>query len=391
MSDLSDYLFIASDEVLQQFGEENQGIDWIAFDTEFIGERRYTPLLCLIQVKTVHGNYILDPIHLNDLSPFLQFITDEKVLKITHAGENDYQLLHAIYGVIPINVFDTQVAAGFLGYGYPTSFQKLLQRQIRVRISKSQMVTDWSARPLSKQKIDYALNDVLHLPKLWRSLMDQLEELGRVDWVLKECSKWTKSVYYVSSPDKDAYKNKAIHQLNLQGQAFLLRIYRWRDSQARERNLPRETMLPSKLISTIVKIMGSGKRTMKDDRRIPTKVFTKYWDTFNELYQLRVTDEEREALTLIPSPPNDDDHQNTLMDLLSLILKYKCQEQDISPILLLNRSDFNRMKRDRSYFPEYMYAEWRKEVLGEELLDWFKRRERLNITLQDGQCVLEMN
>ncbi len=391
MSDKTDYSFISTSEALQQFAADNADIDWIAFDTEFIGERRYTPLLCLIQVKTAHGNYILDSLNIKDLQPFLDFIIDEKVLKITHAGENDYQLLNAIYGIIPSNIFDTQVAAGFLGYGYPASFQKLLQKEIRVRISKSQMVTDWAARPLSKQKISYALNDVLYLPQLWDSLLKKLQKQNRVDWVIQECMKWTTPEYYVSSPDKGAYNNKVIHQLDIQGKAFLLRIYRWRESEAKSRNLPREAIIPSKLISTIVKIMGSGKRTMKDDRRIPPKFFNRYWDILNELYQGRITEEEREALEKIPDRPSDDDHQNTLMDLLSLILKYRCQEQDISPILLLNRTDFNQMKREEDYFPSYMHAEWRREILGNELLDWFKRRERLTITMKDGQCILEMS
>ena len=89
---------ITTAEQLAQFAQDNQDITWLGFDTEFINEKRFYPLLCLLQVITEHGVYILDPLTLPDLAPFLAMVEDPQILKITHAGENDYRLLHSLYG-----------------------------------------------------------------------------------------------------------------------------------------------------------------------------------------------------------------------------------------------------------------------------------------------------
>ena len=87
-----DYTLIETSEDLQNFYEINKNVEWLALDTEFIGERRFETLLCLIQVATPNGYYLIDPIKISELTPFLALLEDEKILKLTHAGENDYRL-----------------------------------------------------------------------------------------------------------------------------------------------------------------------------------------------------------------------------------------------------------------------------------------------------------
>ena len=163
MTDTQEYLLIEDAAGLEAFVKENEGIDWMGFDTEFIGEKRFYTLLCLIQIATDNGNYLIDAIKIKDLSPFFAMITNPDIMKISHAGENDYRILNQQWGIIPKNTFDTQVAAAFVGYRYPLSFGKLLDKEIGVRISKGYMVTDWQARPLKAKQVKYALNDVIFL------------------------------------------------------------------------------------------------------------------------------------------------------------------------------------------------------------------------------------
>ena len=95
------YQLIETDDQLRQFAQENKGIEWMGFDTEFVGERRFHTLLCLIQVSSPNGYYIIDPFSVKDLGPFLRMMENEQILKFTHAGENDYKLLYSIYGIVP--------------------------------------------------------------------------------------------------------------------------------------------------------------------------------------------------------------------------------------------------------------------------------------------------
>ena len=148
---------------------------WLAFDTEFIGEKRYYTLLCLIQVKCETGTYLLDSLKIPDLTPFLRLIEDERITKITHAGDNDYRLLNILYGTIPKNIFDTQIAAGFIGYRYPMSFGKLVEAETG-EILDPELVFEFN------HWLDLWLDPVLG----WREF---------IHWVWRKIVAWWKSLW----------------------------------------------------------------------------------------------------------------------------------------------------------------------------------------------------
>ena len=127
---------------------------YIGFDTEFVGEKTYVPVLCLIQIVADEDIYLIDTMRITDLRAFLNILEDPAVLKITHAGDNDYRLLHILYGTVPKNTFDTQISAGFVGYNYPAGFAKIVERELGVQVSKSHTVANWEARPLYHKALD---------------------------------------------------------------------------------------------------------------------------------------------------------------------------------------------------------------------------------------------
>ena len=96
----NNYTLIETPKALKEFFDDNCTAEWLAVDTEFIGEKRFEVLLCLIQVASPKGYYLIDPLTIPDLSLFLQLLEDERILKITHAGENDYRLLNNLFGTI---------------------------------------------------------------------------------------------------------------------------------------------------------------------------------------------------------------------------------------------------------------------------------------------------
>ena len=110
---------------------------WIGFDTEFVGEKYYIPVLGLIQVVAEDNIYLVDTLRIKNLDKFLSIIADPAILKITHAGDNDYRLLYTLFGAVPSNTFDTQIAAGFVGYNYPAGFGKIVERELRISLAKA--------------------------------------------------------------------------------------------------------------------------------------------------------------------------------------------------------------------------------------------------------------
>jgi ribonuclease D len=386
-----DYLFIENEADLRSFIAQNQNISWLAFDTEFVGEKRFYTLLCLIQVATEHGLYLIDPLKIEDLSPFLALLENGSILKITHAGDNDYRVLNTLFGTIPKNIFDTQVAAGFMSSVYPMSFQKLLEKELSVRISKSFAVTDWEARPLSPKHLKYALNDVVHLCNLYTILKEKLEKSGRIEWLTEELSKLEDPRYYETDINREALNSNLIPMLSAREQVFLVRLYQWRRSEAERKNVSKEMAFPAKLIHTVVKNINEGKDALRHNRLIPDRTLFHHWDMFNEMYQAKMTEEERVILTQIPKYTEETPRQALTTELLYVLVKHRCLEHHVASSLVLPKSSLKDNEDSQAYQAEYLNQGWRKELLGEELLRWIKRHSDIDdFEIKGKECLVRM-
>ena len=385
------YQLIENQEDIQKFLDENQDIEWMGFDTEFIGEKRFYTLLCLVQLSTKNGYYLLDTLKVKSFPQILALFEDPSILKLTHAGDNDYRIFYQQFGVIPKNVFDMQLAAGFVGYKYPTSFQKLVDKELGVHVPKGYTVSDWEARPFTNKQISYALNDVIYLYDLWKALGGKLESMKRSEWAREECQKMTTEEYYYINPHKDAFNNNTIANLKSHDQMFMIRLYQWRKQEAERKNYSKEMILPNKLITPIVKNINSGKNALLKDRRLPKNIIAKNWDTFNELFNTRISEEDRALLKEIPErKESPDPKQNTMLEMLYSILQYMCQDNLVDPSLVLSRTSFKLMKSEPEYFDETIAEGWRAQLIGEDLIQWFRKRKDLIIEMVDGKCVISM-
>lgn len=386
--DVQNYMLIETFEALEVFYEENKSVEWLGFDTEFVGEKRYHTLLCLIQISSVHGYYLIDPVKLKDIGLFLKLIEDPAIIKITHAGENDYRLLKKYYNVLPKNIFDVQIAAGFVGYKYPISFGKIVEKELKVYLRKGYTVSDWESRPFNQKQLRYALDDVVYLKGLYDKLKGKLEKLNRLEWVKEEFDKRGTAEFYYIDPNREAFQNSLILGLSAKDQVFLIRMYKWRRSEAERKNYSKEMVLPAKYIGAIVRNVKSGKGALINHRRIPNKLVDNHWNQFNELYQQPVTEEEEALLKRIPPPANDYTQEDTLIEMLSLIIRYICNEKNIAPDLVIPRSGFKKMKADSAYFDESYAKGWREELLGETMLNWLRHRDKLHLILEDDRFTL---
>ena len=384
------HVYIDTPAGLQDFANQNKDITWLGFDTEFVGERTYFPILCLIQVATVHGNYLIDPIALADVGLFLEMVQNPKIVKITHAGENDYRLLYQEFGTLPKNVFDTQIAAGFIGYNYPISFANLLQGELKVFLDKGPAVSDWESRPISKKQLQYALNDVIYLEELWNGINKKLATLNRENWVFEEFDKLEAAKSYDMVPNKEFLANSLLPKINTREKLFLMRLYKWRIEMAEAKNKPKERILQKKLISHIVKGVKGGKKNLHNNRLIPPHVIDKDGNTFMALYEKQETPEEREVIEMIsrhvPIKPRID----AVMDILYLGMKIICSQNKIAPELVIDRPRFKRMKWDLPYFDESLAQGWRKELLGENVLNSIRNRNKLKVDTKSEFFGLKM-
>lgn len=386
-NDIQTFIYIDEPSALQKFYDDNHNVPWLCFDTEFIGEKRYHTLLCLIQIATPNGNYFIDSLSLKDLSPLLKLIQSPSILKITHAGENDYRILYKLFGITPKNVFDTQISAGFIGYPYPISFGKLVNYELNIRLNKGYTVANWEARPISEKQLIYALDDVIHLYPLYQRLERRIKERGRDLWVKEESSKLERIDFYETDPHKEALHHNMMAHLNFQKQIFLLRIFDWRRKEAERKNYSKEMILPAKQITSIVKHIDGGKSELKSNRRIPGHLLTRHWDMLNDFFQEKPTLEEKNILKRIPIIEKEDPQRALISDLLYLMIKHRCNDTGVAPSLLINKKLIIELSKNSETYHDSFANSWKEACLGKELVEKLTHPyQSMKIDIQNSHC-----
>lgn len=386
---LPPYSLIETTEALEAFYHAHKDLEWMGFDTEFVGEKRFRTTLCLIQTISEKGLFLIDSIKLkDDLGPFLTLIQDAGIEKITHAGDNDYRLLYNLYGILPKNIFDTQIAAGFAGYNYPTSFRKLVEGETGRHLKKGYAVADWEKRPFDDKALKYALDDVLPLPELHKALRKKLEKRKRSHWAAEEFAQLEKEAYYYKDPHHDALNSNLMRSLKKKDRIFLLRLFAWRNATAERRDHSKEMVLPSKYISHIVRGISSGANALKQNRRIPDKLAKKYGDEFEKLYRKEATDEELEVLKRLPYESDTTPEEDVLMELLYHVIKYRCIQEEISINMVVPRQILKAIRSGEETARDAVGDGWRNEMLGAYFTEWLATATEMDVRLHDDRIEL---
>lgn len=388
MNNQLNYTLITTYLELAAFYETHQSVSWIAFDTEFISEMRYYPQLCLIQVASEHGLFLIDTLALDDILLFLKLIEDAAILKITHAGDNDYRLFYALYNTIPKNVYDVQIGAGFIGYRYPMALGSLLKEELRIQISKNQKVSNWAERPISKAQINYALVDVIHLKALYDSINTKLEEFGRKKYAIEEMSILEQPAFYQADFRKNLSNNITFMSLSRKSKVFYIRLYNWREERAERKNLSRNMIMDNKTLVYITKNISFGINQLNDHRRIPGHLVKNYGQKFMAMYEEQASDEEVAFLKTIPKPSKNYQQQDLLFNQIDLYIQYIGDKYNISPSLLFSRTELNKIKQDPNFPVQELVAGWRKELLGEDILKWLTNQEPLKMVFKEGKLTI---
>ncbi|MGA8576260.1 MAG: ribonuclease D, partial [Candidatus Cybelea sp.] len=221
--------------------------DRVALDTEFHAERTYTPRLMVVQLAFDDGAAIVDALALGDLRPLALAFTQTTV--VGHALSADLKILAERYDLVPPRVFDTQIAAAFLGYGMQVSLADLVRGVCGVKLTKSQTVSDWSARPLSERQIEYLVGDVAYLLPIYDALRPRLEAQGRYEWVYEECAELGDIERYRIDERRAYLRIPGAMRMSRRELGILNELVKLRDRIARERDLPVRYVLPDDVVA----------------------------------------------------------------------------------------------------------------------------------------------
>ncbi len=193
------YKNITTDGQLREYCRELAQSESIGFDTEFVSEHTYRPVLCLVQVAAAGQLAVIDAMALEDLTPFWEAVAQPGKQTpgkqtIAHAGRGELEFCLQAIGRRPAGLVDVQIAAGLAGVEYPASYGTLMSKLIGEKSHKHETRTDWRRRPLSRRQIDYALDDVRYLHSIHDALQAKLNKLGRLAWFEQEMSAWQEEV-----------------------------------------------------------------------------------------------------------------------------------------------------------------------------------------------------
>ncbi|MGA1258289.1 MAG: ribonuclease D [Ilumatobacteraceae bacterium] len=227
--------FVADDASLRDVVSDAKNAQAYALDTEFHRERTYFPRLALVQLQWGRTNVLIDPLAVDPRG--LADLLRGPGLAILHASQQDLEVLRYAVGDVPSRLFDTQLAAGFVGYSTP-SLAALVQSQLKVTLSKGDRMTDWLRRPLTSSQCSYARSDVAHLEQLFERIHARLEELGRTTWVQEACEELRQRPWGESNPDDAWLRIKDARALKGTARGVAQALAAWRERRAMATNVP---------------------------------------------------------------------------------------------------------------------------------------------------------
>lgn len=362
----------------------------VALDTEFHCEKRYWPDLYLLQIAADGiGPVAVDPLAVKDLSALAELFSKDDVVKVLHSARNDLAILfHDISGFAVKNLFDSQIAAAFLGYGEQISLVNLVHSVCGVKARKKYSMSDWSARPLAEGQLEYALDDVRYLVKVHQSLSGQLKKKGRTHWFMAEQEMLLEPETYAISLEKLFSKARSAGKMKKSNFPLLWCLLKWREEIARELNRPRHFVARDHLLCRLALLAPGDTEAIDRLRGMPGGFVEKYGEAI-----VKVTKDCRKdppGDVPVISMPRHDWGYAARKDILRIFLKMKSKTLDLSPALLLPKESFesileNPPKNLKQFMGRKDLTDWRKEALGPELVDVLTGE--LAISLNKGRSI----
>ena len=360
-------MLITKSADVAEFCNEISAAEFVAVDTEFVREKTYWPILCLVQIATPDRAVAIDPLANGiDLQPVNDLMANTSVLKVFHSASQDMQVMFNATGRMTEPVFDTQIAAMVSGYGDQPAYATLVQKIVGVTIDKRSQMTDWSLRPLTDHQVEYAIGDVTHLIKVYNRLTADLESSGRTNWAQEEMGHLRDRGLYDLNP-RELWRRVRLRRPTRRALAVLREITEWREVSAQRRNIPRGWVCRDEALAEIALNAPQTPTALERVRGINER-FAHGRDGNAVLDAVQVGMELPDDQCPDPEKgrPPLKGHE-TLVALLQALLKLRCDENGIAAQLVANRRELDRIATEDD--PDIRtLTSWRREIYGNDAL-----------------------
>jgi ribonuclease D len=365
--------------IVSELAEQARRDGRFGLDTEFVSERRYKPLLCLVQIVVGDRIEILDPLEDLDPTPLAEALADPEVEVVLHAGRQDVALLKRSWNTEIHNIFDTQVAAGFAGYGAQAGYDSLVRSLLGVSAEGAEGFSRWDRRPLTADQIEYAKADVEHLLPMADALKEKLEQSGRLEWAQEECVALEKASDE-RPPEEQFARLPRVRRLSKRQRAAALTLVAWRQQLAQEIDRPPSAILPDHVLVEVARRQPDSKRALEEVRGMPAQTMQR-WQ--RELLDAVERGREAPDAPELPDIEQGDSGDAPLIALGQALVRQRAMEAKVAVDLVSTQSDIaavvGSLRRNGPEPDVRSLHGWRRELVGNEL-----------VKLLSGDCVVRV-
>jgi ribonuclease D len=366
----------------------------LGIDTEFMSEGRYRALLCLVQVAVDDPGepggskiILIDALDGVDVTPLAELLADPEIEVILHAGRQDVAILRRAWNTELVNIFDTQIVAGFAGASAQSGYANLLGQILGRRVGKSASYTRWDARPLTAEQLRYAAEDVAHLLELADELKARLQRSGRLGWARQE-SRRLESATDERDPETAWERLPRIGQLDPRSRALARELAAWRERTASAEDRPVGSVLADPTLVELAKRQPSSLGALEQIRGIhPSGIRRRGQAILDAIAAGR----EAEPIPREPSRERFDSADAPLIALAEALLRARSAEAGLAYELLASRAELELIvgaARRSEPEPEVRTLEgWRSELVGDDLRALLGGRATLSVG-DDGRVTL---
>lgn len=351
------YLFVDQPDSIRSSlsGHEHLGVD-----TEFMREKTYFAQLCLVQVAAADEIYCVDPLTDNGQQEFW----DELLSRdwIVHSARQDIEVVSQTAGSMPASIFDTQVAAGLLGYPAQMGYASLVKDLFDIDMAKSHTRADWTKRPLREAYLQYAAEDVEYLLPAYELLSERLDREDRLDWARQDSQLLLDPQLYDISADQAIDRLKGARNFRGHRRAAAARLAAWREDEAISRNRPRQWILRDTVLLEIAYHLPASMQQLAEIDAMPPKLLNRVGSNLLRAVASSAADENSYS----PPRPPDEQQKALLREMQARVAK--CAENlGIAAETVASKRELaavivsaNRKSR--------VFSGWRRDIIGDELL-----------------------
>jgi ribonuclease D len=361
---MPDAIWVDRNDELPALARSLEAHSSICVDTEFLRERTFFPKLCLLQIEAGGHIWCVDTLCVASLDILVPALTAAQTRKIIHAARQDLEAFYLTTKRVISPVFDTQIAAGCIGMKPQVGYAELVKTLLDVTIPKGQTRTDWSKRPLTRDQLDYAADDVLYLGEIASRLAARLAALGREHWAAEDCAALEDPRLYEPDPAQAWERLRGIAQIAPGPRARAKRVAVWREKIARERDLPRAWIISDAAIFAVAEANPGSRAALGAVSALPPN--------FNEDFAgdlLRALEDEARQPVTDQLPGQDarpTPEQKMAIERLAKVVDARAAELEVSAELLAPRGELKALVMGRR--DTHSQSGWRRREIGELLL-----------------------